>query len=86
MHRILHGADFQALEVFGCAYRQAVVGEVAEAVFAPCQGNQFIHLKTRQDVLPDRAVEYLVCMRRIAEQKGDVGEQGFWHKMADRAG
>ncbi len=86
MQRILHGADFQALEIVGLAHRPHAVGEMTEAVFAPGQRDQVVLGKQGQHLLPDRAIEHRPGVGVITEQEWDVGDQGFRHEVSDWAG
>ena len=86
MHRVFHGAQLHARDVFGCLNGVAVVGDVAETLFAPSQGHHARAVELGQDVLTDRPVKHAARVVEAAEQEGDVGHAGGGNEVAQRAG
>jgi hypothetical protein len=86
VHRVLHGAHLQALEVVGGVDRPLAVGHVAHAVLAPGQRLHALGLECLEQVLADGAVEHRARMRLVAEQEGDVEDARLGHEVGHRAG
>ena len=86
VHRVLGGADLQALGVGGSDHRALAVGEVAEALLAPGQRLEATRREGLQHVLADRAVEHLAGVGEVAHQEGDVEHAGLRHEVQRGAG
>ncbi|MPN30977.1 hypothetical protein SDC9_178448 [bioreactor metagenome] len=85
VHRVLHGAHLQALEVFGAFDVALAVGHVAETVLRPGQGLEALGVELGEQFLPNGAVQHGARMRLVAEQKGHVQNLGFGHEVGYRA-
>ena len=78
---VFRGADLQALGVGRRLDRAHVVGQVAEALFAPGQGDDAAAGELGQHVLADLAVQHRAGVRQVAQQEGDIENPGFGNKI-----
>ena len=85
VHRVLHGAHLQALEVIGLVDGALVVGHVTHAVLRPGQGLEALGLELRQQLLTNRPVQYRTGVGLVAEQEGHVQDAGLGHEIRHRA-
>ena len=86
VHRVLHRAHLQALQVVGAVHRTLAVGHVAHAVLAPGQRLEALGLELLQHLLADGAVEHRACVGLVAEQERDVEDACLGHEVGHRAG
>ena len=85
MDGVFHGAQLQAGHVPGGLDRAAVIGDMAEPLLAPSQGDHALILEPGQDFLPDGTVQRGAGMVEIAKQEGNVKDARLGHEIRQHA-